>query len=336
MNDCLRVAYVGNFGPPHSTENHVARALEANGHDVQRVQENEPGTWGPSFSWMVGDVVLWTRTGWDWPAACGWPHGEAITRQRTMLDVASARGVPTVGFHLDRWWGLNREGQVHDEPFFRADLVVTADGGHDRQWADAGVNHHWMPPAVSRGECAPGRFRRAYASEVAFVGSWRPGYHAEWKHRPHLIEWLERHYRGRVKFWPAPNQPAVRGAALRDLYASVKVLVGDSCLAGDRYTDGQPVARYWSDRIPETLGRGGYLLHPRVEGLDEHFTPGAHLDVWSLDDWSGLAEAIDGALGDDEHRRRVAGAGRAHVLAHHTYERRMEQLVEVMRDRGLL
>ena len=84
-------------------------------------------------------------------------------------------------------------------------------------------------------------------------------------HRSRLVKWLRKNYDRQVKFWPEPNQHAVRGDDLTDLYASVKVVVGDSCLVPK--PDGSPMTHYCSDRIPETLGRGGLLLHPVVEDV---------------------------------------------------------------------
>lgn len=319
----MKVAYLGNFGVSFSTESHVALALTNNGHRVTRYQENEPGAFVRLAQQVRDfDFVLWTRTGW----APGVPEDE----QLAMLGAARDAGVPTVGYHLDRWWGLNREGQVHDQPFFRVDLMCTADGGHDEEWRAAGVEHVWFPPGVSRAECVPGRYNRRMASDVAFVGNWLPGgYHAEWKHRPELVAFLRRTYRDRVRFWPRRGQPAVRGEALRDLYASVKVLVGDSCLVGN-------ASRYWSDRIPESLGRGGFLVHPHVEGLDEHYTDGEHLRTWPLGDWSELRRLIDYYLAHGSERRTIAAAGKAHVLATATYEHRMTQLVALLSERGLI
>ncbi len=327
----LHVAAIGNHRPPHSTENHLARAWRNNGHIVTQLQENEPDVWRllAKGEWPAGtDLVTWTRTGWDWQAV-GLARDEALDLQRTFLESARSSGLPTLGMHLDRWWGLNREGQVHEEPFFRVDLVATADGGHDAEWERAGVNHVWMPPGVSRDECAPGRYRAEMASPVAFVGSWRPGYHSEWKHRPELVDWLQRTYRQRVKFWPRRGHPAVRGAPLRDLYASAQVLVGDSCLAG-----GQTF--YWSDRIPESLGRGGFLVHPYVLGIEDHYDCERHLRCWPLGDWRELRRTIDYFLVHDDERRTIAAAGKAHVLETATYEVRVQQLLDVLEQRGLL
>lgn len=312
----MRFAQIGNFDPAHSTENELRRAIGAAGHDVECFQENKPGIFLDIAS-RIGDfdLVLWTRTGWDPPV----PPAD----QFRLLLAAERASVPTVGYHLDRWFGLHREGQVSTEPFFRVAHLFTADGGHQDRFGAAGVYHQWLPPAVSEFECHGGSEVARFRSDVAFVGSWQHGYHAEWTHRPDLIGFLRRTFGDQVRFWPAPGEHAVRGDDLRDLYASTKVNVGDSCLAGG-------ANRYWSDRIPETLGRGGFLIHPRVEGLDEHFEPGAHLATWEIGDWTDLAEQIRFYVHNDHERTKIAAAGRAHVLEHHTYTVRIGQILNAV------
>jgi hypothetical protein len=322
----VRVAYIGNVGPdsaPHSTENHVARALDANGHTVVPIHEQR-FRWVPTEIRDV-DFVLWTHTH-------GFAPERTHPRQLRFLGAMRARGIPTIGYHLDRWFDLRREPQLA-EPFFTCDLVCTADGGNQDRFEALGINHAWFPPGVSGPECELGTYRPDLASDVAFVGSWAGGYHQESTHRAELIEWLRSTYGDRCRFWPAPGEPAVRGEALRDLYASVKVLVGDSCLVGTGMND-----RYISDRIPESLGREGFLVHPHVNGVTDGslYTDGEHLVCWKAGDWSALGEAIDEALADEGARRRIASTGRLHVLGHHTYEVRMRQLVELLDERGLL
>lgn len=324
----MKIAYIGNVGPdsaPHSTENHIARALETLGVKVHPIHEQR-------FAWSMqgipGDVdlVLWTHT-----------HGFAPRKthggQWRLLEGLRARGVPSVGVHLDRWWDLDREPQVREEPFFRVDYLATADGGNDDRFAALGIEHHWFPPGVSAAECEPGTYRPELASDIAFVGSWHGGYHRESRHRHELVEWLRTTYGDRCRFWPALGEPAVRGEDLRDLYASVKVLVGDSCFSGD------PRGRFYaSDRLPESLGRGGLLVHPDTEGVTDGtlYTSGEHLLTWPAWDWDALRAQIDGALADEMLRRRVSTAGREHVLEHHTYERRMADLLADLAERGLI
>ena len=254
----MRVVQIGNHGPPHSTETHLRRALEQIGHTVYPVQESATG-YRRATQLATGrraDLVLWT---WTYGLGPSTAYGE----QRLMIDRLRKAGIPIVSYHLDRWHGLEREPMIETAPFFRTDLVCTADGG--APWESAGVVHEWFPPAVLGSECLPGTPRDEYRSPLAFVGSWRPGYHVEWQHRPDLIRFLRDRYGDRCSFWPRPGEHAVRGSDLRDLYASVDLVVGDSCLVP--YSDGTPVSRYCSDRIPETLGRGGALLHPYVPGV---------------------------------------------------------------------
>lgn len=318
----LRFAYLGNFEPDHSTENHVARALGAIGHDIVRFQENNIGEWKVVADTITEyDVVLWTRTG-------GLSAVIPNNLKRRVLNAGQAKSVPVVGYHLDRWWGLDREPQIHTDPFFRVDLLITADGGHDQQWAAAGVKHLWMPPAVLGEDAATiGMWREDYDTPVLFVGSWRE-YHTEWAYRGRLVRWLIDTYGDRFRV----VEGGVRGADLADLYASAQVVVGDSCLAGN-------ATHYWSDRIPETVGRGGFLIHPDVEGLGEHYRldgDGQHLATYRLGDFDNLRAVIDRGLNEPEWTRQVALDGRAWVLDHHTYEVRMRQLVDVLGDRGMV
>jgi len=312
----MKVAYIGNFIPEHSTENHVRLAWQDTGHQVHTVQEGDPDAWEALIADIRNvDLILWTRTA-DLAAQIG--H----RTQLRLLSTAKSVGVPTVAFHLDRWWGLNREASVWEEPFFRCQYVITADGGHQDEFASVGVNHFWLPPAVSRRETVLGHVNPEYKSELAFVGSWLPGYHAEWTHRPELIQFLQENFRGRIQFWPKQGQPGVRGEALRDLYMSVGIVIGDSCLVGG-------VTHYWSDRIPETVGRGGFLVHPYVKGLEEHFDIGKHLDVWPVGDWVALQGKIAHYRNNLEEAHAIAVAGRDHVRANHTYDVRVNQILEI-------
>lgn len=316
-----RLAYLGNFKPPYSTENDYRRAWQANGHEVTCIQEGDPIRLALLTAEIDSfDFVIWTRTE-DLAAL----NGEA--RQWKFLAEARRRGVPTIGVHLDRWWGLKRQYLIEQDPFFRVDLLLTADGGHQEQWKAAGVNHVWLPPAISEQWCQPGTPREEYAAEIAFVGGWQGGYHKEAKHRHELVNFLDKTYGSRVRFWPRRGEHAIRGPELTDLYWSTKVVVGDSCLApGDTH--------YCSDRIPETLGRGGILMHPFVEGIDDLFE---RYLPWQLNDWDELREGIDLLLTvwDKDSWSSSDGTVGTYRLEqidwmreNHTYEKRVPQIID--------
>lgn len=311
----MRIAYLGNFTVPWCTEVHVAASLESLGHEVERIQE---GATAPSLvsARATGcDLFLWTQT-----YGLAEQGGSVAERARMLYDLRSS-GVPSVAFHLDRWWELEREDQVLTEPFFRCDWVFTADGGHPDRWEWAGVNHRWSPPAIFHEEARGGSFSTEFQSEIAFVGAWRDYGHSEWTHRPALIEHLRTRWDARL--WPEDPSRPIRGSDLADLYASTKIVVGDSCLVGG-------ASRYFSDRIPETIGRRGFLLHPEVGGLEECFVDGKHLRTFPLWDFDHLDYLIEHYLREEDERRAIAEQGQAHVQEHHTYARRMQTVLETV------
>lgn len=325
------IAYVGNFGPRHSTENHVKLSLEALGHRVVPVQEDalHAGTAGRGdIGWpqLAGalqdegaDLLLWTRT---------WQHVRP-EEQDAALEAVRAAGTPSASYHLDLYLGLDREEQVGREAFWRTDVVCTADGAmaDEDWWIEHGVRHRWVRPGVLAAECVPGTRRPQFAADVAFVGSWRR-YHAEWPYRQQLVRWLQRTYGStgrdrRFRLWPEQGKPAVRNEELNDLYASTKVVVGDSlCIGFNR-------PRYWSDRVYETVGRGGFLVMPYIEGLGDEFTDGEHLRYYTFGDFGELKALIDYYTdpAHEDERARIAAAGQAHVRETATYTHRVAEVL---------
>jgi hypothetical protein len=314
----VRVAYLGNFAAaPWTTENHVALSLESLGHEVVRIQEGDTRAVDVPDRAESCTLFLWTQT-----------YGLAVTggtigERFAMLERLRTLGLPTVGFHLDRWWGLDREDQLREEPFFRVDYLFTADGGHDAEWEAAGVNHHWSPPAVYHGEATNGKLRAMFMCDVAFVGSWRHYGHAEhWPYRRELVERLRGWYGRRFHCWP--RNKAIRGEMLNDLYASAKIVVGDSCITGSSRA-------YVSDRVPETTGRGGFLLHPHVDGVfPDLWEDGVHLRTWPMGDWDALHELIEHYLAYSDERERIRTAGARHTRENHTYRHRLEYVLSVV------
>lgn len=321
----MRIVYRGNFQPDlppdvvaWSTETHVAGSLELLGHEVVRVQENT-ARWDETMdACLTADLFMWTSTH---GFANLWPRQEA-ERAVALLS----RGMPTVGVHLDLWWGLAREAQIAEEPFFKLGWLFTADGDHDELWEAAGIKHRWMPPGVYGPECVPGTPNPEWASDVAFVGSWDGYGHAEWwPHRKAMLDRARDAFGDRLALWPRPGRGAVRSGHLNDLMASVKVVLGDSCMA-DRST------RYFSDRVFETVGRGGVLVMPRIPGL-ERLLPPFH-GVLYHDDLDEMVEHVEYLVADDAERERVRKDGQAFVAEHHTYERRLADVLASLTAEG--
>jgi hypothetical protein len=262
----LEIAYLGNFTAAWCTENHIASSFRIAGHSVTQIQEGQPVSAIP-VQVANHDLFVWTQT---YSLA---EQGGTNDARRSMLDTIRDLGIPSVGIHLDKWFGLARAHQVSTEAFFRQDHVFTADGGHQADFAALGINHHWLPPAVFAPEAIRGTPRRTFSSPIAFVGSWRGHYHPEATHRHELITWLRRSFGpSMVSFWPKREQ--VRGAALSDLYASVKVVVGDSCM---------------------------------VEGTKNYFCVDENTEILTTRGWLTLDEVKEGDLA---YQRDSSGLGR--------------------------
>lgn len=312
----MQVAFRGNFlpdvEPPEerwSTECQVAHTLEAMGHEVLRLQENAVGWDVVEHLARHSDLFLWTTT-WN---------KDPVGALRTLARLRKA-SIPSVSMHLDLYWGLKREAQLREHPFFRSAHVFTADGGHDREFAELGINHHWLQPAIYAPDAVVGQVQGEYECQIAFVGSYPYPHPEHAPARAQIVHFCQSQFSG-FRLW----RGGVRGQALADLYASAKIVMGDSCLAGK-------VSRYFSDRIPETLGRGGFLIHPHVEGIEEHYQDGKHLRLYEAGDFFQLRSLIRHYLdpANDEERRSIALAGREHVLAQHTYRHRLEELLDVV------
>ncbi len=285
----MNIRYCAPFAHTWSTETHIARAFETLGHTVHRHS-------GPADLTILGSPGLPNDL---------LHHG------------------PTISIHLDLYRGLRRAHLVDTDPMFRADHVFTPDGDPITQtwFASKGVNHHWMPPAVAHDETDRGTWRPQYDYDVVFVGS--RAYHPEHPWRGQLIRFLERRYGERFQLFD--HHPPVRDRDLNDLYATARVVVGDSLTLPGR-------TRYVSDRLMETLGRGGFLIFPRVPGLEElGFVEGKHLWLYELGDLDSVAEKVDAALALPETERRlVAWNGQRLVRARHTYVHRAAEILNVV------
>lgn len=325
----LRVALIAQFTVEHATGNDLKDTLESLGVDVWPLQEQDQVAWQALIDAIeVGegpDAVIWNRT----------PTLAAAIRLETrylMLDTAVRAGVPTIAFHLDRWWGLKREHEVFRDPYFRCQYVFTADGHDPGRWKAAEVNHFWSPPAIAARNCVKGTLVPHLAAEVVFIGTWW-GYHREWGHREDLILWLQRYYGRAFLAIPTVRQAQIRGQAFTDQVASARVIVGDSCLVPD---ENGPWTNYCSDRVFEVPGRGGFLVHPYVRGIcwpdaeDTLMVPGQHLACWNLGDFEAMRDVINHYLVQDHERRKVVDDGYNHVLAHHTYTHRIKAVFDTV------
>lgn len=327
MTEPRTIVFVGNARHAWCTEVALWKSLESLGHTVVFLQEDEMD-W-PALPALVEQVsahmVLWVRT---------WSQSLAVVSP--VLDRLREMGVPSIAWHLDLFLPLDRRHQVRDEPFFAATSMLATPHDSD-EWKSLGIRHWWSPPGVFDQETGLVGFnKRRWPHRVVFVGS---GSHAPYPHpewapvRGAVIDAFQAAFGRDFGRWPKPRQP-VRGRDLQELYATAEVVLGDSCLVG------QP-AMYLSDRVPETLGRGGFLIHPEVPGMvgkdvgPMGYEDGVHLRSYPAGDGAAAVEIARWALANPVERAEIAAAGRALVLSRDLYTHRMAALlVEVERQFG--
>lgn len=306
----MRIVYAGDFSQSWHTESHVARDMETLGHEVVRHQSEFRG---PLLNACAdADLLLLQANG-------GLPSEFAASWLR---DV-EALGCATASYHLDLFVGLPRADRIDHDVMFRAGTVFTADGDpHSAEvFASHGVNHRWLPPAVVSDECVPGRYRAQYEYDVVFVGA--ENYHEAWPQRRALIERMRAEYGNRFGLFG--HHPPTRDLNLNDLFATARVVVGDSLsLPGH--------SLYTSDRLFETLGRGGVLVYPRIPGIEDAFglRDHEHLRYYEIGDFDGCVAIIDELLDDAVGARAMAARGQAFVAGRHTYRDRVQQMLTML------
>lgn len=309
----MKVAFLGNFRVPYTSENDYLWTMrERLGLEVVPLQETEAS----------GEQVLETATGCDclfWVHTHGW-NTPGLAMDAVLAELR-AKGVPSFAYHLDLYMGIGRWRQYQGHPymnglghFFTVDKLMA-------DWLNANTQTkgHFVRAGVVERDCY--LEERENTRDVVFVGSYR--YHHEWQYRPRLINWLRHTYGARFEHWGPQGQGLVRGSDLNRLYAETKVVVGDTLCPQFRYP------YYTSDRAYEVLGRGGFLIHPRITGMDEELTD-AHLAHYTFNDWAGLKRTIDHYLAADDEREAIRRAGHEKVKADCTYTNRLAQIFEIL------
>lgn len=317
------IAYVGNFEPEYSTENDVRIAFESLGHTVIKLQEGDNSNPRKASFEQVreaalnSDLLLWTGT---------WGDAYPLTDVIDLVHELAAKGTPSATIHLDTFWSTGRGGRKWWlEPMFYMGYLFTADGDYIEKWENMGKNHMWLPPAVRHTAAHFGTFREEYECDLAFVGSNGQGYHEDvWNYRKELVDFLrEASARNGWRFKNIGGDlPKVeRGEDMNDFYASAKVTIGDSlCLKKDK-------SKYWSDRVPEATGRGGFLIMPKIERMMYDWDT---LPVYDWGNFEKLEELIKHFLTNPEQREVIQKACQAVTAEEHTYVNRAKTILNIV------
>jgi hypothetical protein len=310
----MKITFLGNFQVSFSSESHHAASLEALGHQVIRLQEAETSA-ETILDWALSSqLFVWVHT-----------HGWQTPGQISMLDVLNNlknANIPTVTYHLDLWKGIAREKDLETDPFYKHIQHFFTVDKLMADWFNENteVEGHYLPAGVFGPECIMLPPNQEPMNDVIFVGS--RNYHPEWQWRPQLIDWLKETYGDRFKHYGGDSSLGiVRGLALNQLYANTKVVIGDTlCLNFD-------YPYYFSDRLYETTGRGGFLLMPKIIGLDQQFTDD-QIGTFKFGDFTDLKNKINFYLKNDVYREAMRKNGFLQTKYRYTYENRWKTILK--------
>lgn len=291
----MRIAFIGKFQRLYDEE-YIARSFEALGHDVLRL---------PNEIAMRG---LFDRIDEFKPDICLYTKFEPVEGGGIFLEGLRSRGVKAVCWLFDLYFGYPRENLVYEASYFRADVVATTDGGHDDMWLKHRINHMLVRQGIYKPEAV--LMQGVPEDTIVFVGADNALNEA----RVYMTTRVRNHYGDRFKWYGRKNTHELRGTDLNVLYAGNKIVVGDSVWSPN----------YWSNRVVETLGRGGFLIHVDVPGLKQEYPDIVTYERGNFDD---LREKIDYYTEHEDERKSIVERNFNLVRSSYTMEHKCRDLL---------
>lgn len=324
-----------------------AAALRSLGHQAEEIYANDPElqrTWAGEHSipWR-GDA---TALRWRWRrGVVPWPR-----RERTRPWMAEVLAAQVRQFRPDVLLVMNVVGIVpslvaelrHDvrvvlgqhaasalpESDWRAYDLMTTSFGPTADWFAA----RGAPCVLQRLAFDPGvlpRLADGPRLPVTFVGSFHPVHGSR-------LAWLEEVCAACEVHVSTPDASAVpAGSPIRRRLLppcwgiDMLSLLRRSAITLNHHGD---VADYANNmRLYEATGTGCLLVTDRRAHLGDLFAIGD--EVAAYDDARHCVELVTRYLADEPARAAMAAAGQRRTLAEHTYERRAEELVGLLRER---
>jgi hypothetical protein len=314
------IVFLGNFEVPYSSENHHVKSLESLGHTVEKMQERVANSQDILEKAMNSDLFVWVHThGWKTPGSL------------SMIDVLKqlkTNGKTTMTYHLDLWFGIEREKDLKRDEFYTNIGHFFATDKLMCDWfnENTDVKGHFLPAGVYDKECYIHQDYNTYdfENDIIFVGS--KGYHHEHKYRPELIDFLRKTYGKRFLHVGGDGDTGtVRGDALNRIYAKSKIAIGDSLNINFNYP------YYTSDRLFESTGRGGFTIYPRIKGLEDYFEDGNEIVFYEHGNLEDLKTKIDKYLLDGLSREQIRISGHERTKNEHTYVHRWSTILETLK-----
>ncbi len=323
----MKILYVARHGQhDNADEDAITHALRELGHTVTQYDErwNHPSSAdvlrsGPDFllthKWddlrglasLPCPKVFWF---FDLVNSADWElQGRSAAREEWLTGMTR---VCDLGFLTDGdWVAADKSGKLHQ-------LSQGADERVMGPWGMRSNRDGTTYPGEDVKPSSPFYWAADWTGDILFTGSVIHG-----GVRASFVEEMKATYDRRFLAFGHKQRDRVHGRELAELFAAAKVVVAP---------DGPLTDRYWSNRAYLTMGLGGFLLHPKCDGLrDQGYEQGKHLFYYNN------REHLHGLLRDllepgnwDHGRRIVAATGYRLTAERHTYRDRCRELVRVV------
>ena len=308
----MRVVVLG-AGGARKTETSIARAARELGHACRLINVV---TWTRYAGPLAPRAIRYAAEAYD-------PDFVLLTRHAILAGAAALRALVR-GRRAAFWYfDLPAKPQVLALARLVGRMYVTSPGQVDRYRAAGVGDVGFLPQGVdpARDRSVP-RAPAELVCDASFVGS------GQFPHRYPVLRAVASVCRLQVRGPGWEQAPAdlpvvggpVHGRRLRQVIRGASISLGANATAQQ---DGERASA--SNRMWRILGCGGFFLGPFVPDIEAFAVGGRHC-VW----YRSPAEAAEVAahyLARPQDRARIAEAGRAHALAHHTYARRLELLL---------
>lgn len=301
----MRILYVANFDTDASTAERTEEYIFSALSQYVNVEKLELVN-------LLEDELVRTSPRYDWMLFS--------TTAAYMLDPEFLARLKCKSVIWTYDWMWMEERWFHFIPFAqKCTLAITTDDMVD--WGFYGLNHRCLRQGVDEKAHYPGKPDPGFASNVAFTGSvytWR---------RKHIICDLKKAFGDKFRVWQTGkwrnNQTPERARKVfRTICASAKVLVGDKLF--------DDVKEYWSYRVYQTLGCGGFLIQEYVPGMEKEFANGEHLVL--VPDSRHLVDTCRYYLDKPAERGDIAKRGYRWVHEEHSYKKRAEKLIKFIEE----
>ena len=308
----MRVAVLG-AGGPQKTEASIVRAVRALGHACRFV--NVVG-WSRGAGPLCGRAV---RARVDAFA----PDFVLLTRHALRAGEATLRAVLRGRERAFWYFDLHPTERVLALGRLAERMYITSLSQVD-VFRAAGISSvAFLPQGVDPERDVPSPTTRPeFACDASFVGS------GQYPHRYPVLYALAGVGRLQIRGpgWDqAPPDLPVAGGAVHGRRLAEVIRGASISLGANAHAEQDAARASASNRMWKILGCGGFYLGPWVEGIDAFATDGRHCGWYRSP--GDAAECAKYYLARPEERQRIAAAGRAHALAHHTYAQRLELLL---------